>query len=231
MNIIKTFEGFFDFFKSSMKSKVEACKEFLKGRDYQMNADENSEFIFTYPYIVHDKECKVKIVIVIGDSKNLPNLTITGMIPTPGIPKVIYRDLRAILRINTVHFIDILKSSIKNCEERIKMAVEAEEFFLDYPQEDIEDYLVDLKDEVINDIRIRKNYYESCWDITFSITGIKNSSEYKNTKKLVYSQVSELSDLLDRVGLSLVDKSSIVKVREHEFCTEYACFFQILKKN
>lgn len=218
MKYIKTYEGLFDFFKKVDLDRLsKECRRILSGKKDLKEEKLMDGFEWSFSDSVNDKDLKYFIKI----SKRNPgvfylhiqcesaeNEEISDYISTQGI-KYIMKDGKEMLEDLEFH----INHNIKSLGNKVSIWMKSEEFFLDHPEDEIRDYLFDLKDTLGDDINLTKDYQKGGWNMTFHIS--RDSDNFDSVKGEVDEQIKLLGDLLDDVNLKLVDLEE--KPRRHYY--------------
>ena len=224
MRYIKTYEGLFDFFKKvDLDRLAEECRRILSGKsglsEVQRNARPMYGFELSFSDSVNGEDLKYFVKISKRDSgvfylhiqcESAQNEEISDYISFKKEGGEMLEDLEFHINHN-----------IKSLGNKVSTWMKSEEFFLDHPEDEIRDYLVDLKDTLGDDINLTKDYKRSGWNMTFHIS--RDSGNFDSIRGEVAEQIKLLGDLLDDVNLKLVEN-----IFYHEVYGQYN--FLICKK-
>jgi hypothetical protein len=208
MKYIKTYEGIFDFLKKkvTLEDLTEKLRQVISNKEgFKEIYDEGVKFIFfettdgielQFSVEISKRDSSVFSLHIICSLKSNEEINDSVGLFKDGPEMMTALEVEPrYSQIN--HYVRILG-------KKIIILAKSEEFFTDHPQDEIEDYISDLKDALGDDIRLSKNYQRKSWDLSFHIS--RGSDNLDSVRAEIDEQIKGLKELLDVVGLRLVSK-------------------------
>jgi len=207
MNYIKTYEGIFDFLKKkvTLEDLADKIRQIISNKEgfreindegIQLSESDGDEVEFIFFETTDGVELQFSVEISKRDfdfflhimcslkSNEEINDSVGLVKDGPEMMKDIEVDIN--------HYVRTLGKNI----------ILAKEFFTDHPQDDIEDYISDLKDALGDDIQLSKNYRRKSWDLSFHIS--RSSDNFDSVRAEIDEEIKNLKELLDGIGLRLI---------------------------
>jgi hypothetical protein len=236
MKYIKTYEGIFDFFKKVDLDKMYVeCRKILSGKEglKESKVDRGFEWNFSdnldgskLIYNVKLTKREEGVFLIYVGCEDSEDSDINDYIS-------IMKDGKEFLvGGQTGHKSDLafhINYHISNLGKKVRHLIKSKEFFAEHPKDEIEDYIIDLKDTLGDDITLDKDYQRCGWQMQFHIS--RDSNNFDSVKNEIDEQVRVLSSLLDSVNLQLVDlKQKLDSGRKMSSGQKYGHYRFLIKK-
>jgi hypothetical protein len=202
MKYIKTYEGLFDFFKKVDEEKLaKECRRILSSHKDLKETKLMDGFEWSFSDIVEGFDLIFLIKLTKRDSGTFYlhiKCEVEGQEEATDYIAFM-KDGKEMLQDLEFH----INHNVKSLSRKVSTWMKSEEFFLDHPEDEIRDYIVDLGDTLGDEIRLVKDYQRGGWNISFHIS--RDSDRFDAVKEDVDEQIVQLDRLLGSVNLKLVD--------------------------
>lgn len=212
MRQIRTYEGFFDFFKKvDIEVLAKECRRILSNKEGLKEEKKMDGFEWKFEEVFRGERLNFNVKLSRRASEAFwlhigcqdPNdvdddngkYNISDYISFMKDGKELLKDLEFHINHN-----------IKNLSNKVSILMKSKDFFLDHPEDEIRDYIIDLKDTLSDDINLTKDYQRCGWNMKFHIS--RDSDNFDSVKSEIDEQLNLLDGLLNSVNLKLVDLES-----------------------
>lgn len=201
MRQIRTYEGFFDFFKKvDIEVLADECRRILSNKEGLSEVKTMNGFEWEFKETFEGESLDFDIWLRTSGGGFLLNVRCEDPEEDDILDYISFmKDGKDLLKDLEFH----ITYNIEKCGKKVLNLMKSKDFFLDHPEDEIRDYIVDLGDTLGDTIQLSEDYQRIGWQMQFHIS--RDSNNFDSVKNEIDEQVRVLSSLLDSVNLQLVD--------------------------
>jgi len=201
MRQIRTYEGFFDFFKKvDIEVLADECRRILSNKEGLSEVKTMNGFEWKFKEVFEGESLNFDIWLRTRGGGFLLHVQCEDPEEDDILDYISFmKDGKDLLKDLEFH----ITYNIEKCGKKVLNLMKSKEFFLDHPEDEIRDYIVDLGDTLGDTIQLSEDYQRIGWQMQFHIS--RDSNNFDSVKNEIDEQVRVLSSLLDSVNLQLVD--------------------------